>query len=232
MAGTVPQFTELCSNLIHSDNKHNYNLRIIEYHNKDNEVVRKFGISEFWFCDGQHRWFPSAKHHVFLPLSVWPKLVGLSHVINDFNLRESNENDGPAHANSSTSHAPAAGQQPGSRRRGRPPKCVDGHGHSVDVSKTVNMEGGKCADGHGNSVDLTKTVRFEAGTSLSNADFGTEWLREVSTRRLVQEIDSDGEGASQAKKPRTEEDNAAAGERDGSGSGDQRAFDTEQCTNL
>ena len=124
----------------------------------------------------------------------------------------------PARATASTSQPSSGG-----RRRGRPNKCADGHGHSVNISKTVNMEGGKCADGHGNSVDLTKTVRFEAGTSLSNADFGTEWIGEVSTRRDLQERGQENEGASQTKICLFNVDTVTPDERIDSCSDSQRA---------
>jgi hypothetical protein len=208
MAGK-PQFTELCSNLIHSDEKHNYYLRITEYRDRDGQVVRKFGISEFWFCDTQRRWFPSSKHHVFLPLSIWPKLIGLSHVINDFSLNGPLENDGSARGNASSSRSPII-QQSGGRRRGRPPKCADGHGNVVDASKASNGKGNKRANSNGSASEHVQSV--EAGTSSPNADCDTEWLHEGSSKRGIQTNDHESEEGSEAKIRCTEEDNAA---RDG-----------------
>ena len=77
MAGPASRIDELSSTLIHTDGKNSYNLRIIEYKNREGVTCRKFCVSEFWWCDRSNRLYPPRKHHVFLPLSVWPKLVAL-----------------------------------------------------------------------------------------------------------------------------------------------------------
>jgi hypothetical protein len=130
MAGPAPRIDELSSTLIHSDGKNSYNLRIIEYQNRDGVKCRKFGISEFWWCDKSNRLYPSRKHHVFLPLSVWPKLVALGDQIEQF--ADGFRGEGPAECIDETIESGNAAQQSGSGigRNGRTPKrsnaCASG----------------------------------------------------------------------------------------------------------
>ena len=106
-----PRIDELSSTLVHTDGKNSYNLRIIEYKNREGVTCRKFGISEFWWCDRPNRLYPSRKHHVFLPLSVWPKLVALGDQIEQFahGFRE----EGPAQSNDETIELVDATEQSG-----------------------------------------------------------------------------------------------------------------------
>lgn len=137
--------TELTSTLIHSDGVHTYNLRVIEYKNKEGVPTRKFGLSEFFWCDKSRRTYPSKKHHVFLPMTVWSKLLEHNDLITSYatlpavsnasvptdkdgkgSNKSSNAASQPAadveRQSSATAAAPSAG-----RRRGRPPKCADEH---------------------------------------------------------------------------------------------------------
>jgi hypothetical protein len=125
MAGPAPRIDELSSTLIHSDGKNSYNLRIIEYQNRDGVKCRKFGISEFWWCDKSNRLYPSRKHHVFLPLSVWSKLVALGDQIEQF--ADGFRGEGPAECLNETVEPGNADQQSGSGigRNGRAPKRVN-----------------------------------------------------------------------------------------------------------
>jgi hypothetical protein len=122
MAGSAPRIDELSSTLIHNDGKNSYNLRIIEYQNKDGVKCRKFGVSEFWWCDKSNRLYPSRKHHVFLPLSVWPKLVALGDQIEQF--ADGFRGPGPAECLDEAVQSGNAGDQSGSGigRNGRAAK--------------------------------------------------------------------------------------------------------------
>jgi hypothetical protein len=125
MAGPAPRIDELSSTLIHTDGKNSYNLRIIEYQNRDGVKCRKFGISEFWWCDKSNRLYPSRKHHVFLPLSVWPKLVALGDQIEQF--ADGFRGEGPAECLDEAVEPGNANQQSGSGigRNGRAAKRIN-----------------------------------------------------------------------------------------------------------
>jgi hypothetical protein len=112
MAGPAPRIDELSSTLIHTDGKNSFNLRIIEYKNREGVTCRKFGVSEFWWCDKSNRLYPSRKHHVFLPLSVWPKLVALGDQIEQF--ADGFRGEGPAECHNETVELGNADQQSGS----------------------------------------------------------------------------------------------------------------------
>jgi hypothetical protein len=133
MAGPAPRIDELSSTLIHSDGKNSYNLRIIEYQNRDGVKCRKFGISEFWWCDKSNRLYPSRKHHVFLPLSVWPKLVALGDQIDQF--ADGFRGEGPAECLDATVELGNADQQSGSGigRNGRAAKRVNVRADSTPI---------------------------------------------------------------------------------------------------
>ena len=122
MASPAPRIDDLSSTLIHSDGKNSYNLRIIEYKNREGVTCRKFGISEFWWCDSSNRLYPSRKHHVYLPLSVWPKLVALGDQIEQF--ADGFRGEGPAECLNAAVELGNADHQSGSGvgRNGRTPK--------------------------------------------------------------------------------------------------------------
>ena len=133
---SAPRIDELSSTQIHSDGKNSYNLRIIEYKNREGVTCRKFGISEFWWCDKSNRLYPSRKHHVFLPLSVWPKLVALGDQIEKY--AHGFRGEGPAQSNDETIELGDAGEQSasGTRRRGRPPKRADERETSTPIKRS------------------------------------------------------------------------------------------------
>jgi len=133
MAGPAPRIDELSSTLIHNDGKNSYNLRIIEYQNRDGVKCRKFGISEFWWCDKSNRLYPSRKHHVFLPLSVWPKLVALGDQIEQF--ADGFRGEGPAECLNEEGEIGKADQQSGSGigRNGRAAKRVNARADSTPI---------------------------------------------------------------------------------------------------
>ena len=135
MANQQARFTEVSTTLIHTEGNNNYSLRVIEYLNRDGVRVRKFGMSEFWFCEKANRWYPSKKHHVYLPMTAWHKLVALTPLIEQATLDEPNGERPTGSRNatvkhSDVKHSDVTRQQPGTgRRRGRPPKraneCAD-----------------------------------------------------------------------------------------------------------
>jgi hypothetical protein len=133
MAGPAPRIDELSSTLIHTDGKNTYNLRIIEYKNREGVTCRKFGVSEFWWCDKSNRMYPSRKHHVFLPLSVWPKLVALGDQIEQF--ADGFRGEGPAECLNAAVQPGNADQQSGSGtgRNGRATKRTNARADSTPV---------------------------------------------------------------------------------------------------
>ena len=76
--------TELSSNLLHTDGTHSYNLRVVEQQDQGGTTKLMFGIGEFWLCDNSNRAYMSRKHNVYLPISVWPKLVALGRHVEQF----------------------------------------------------------------------------------------------------------------------------------------------------
>ena len=121
----MPRITDLTSALLHSEGSNNFNLRIIQYIDRDNKPQRKFGLSEFWWCEKTQRWYPSKTHHVFLPISVWPKLIALNPLIEQF----ADGNSGTHDSGASSAPDEPANTEREQRRRGRPPKraneCAD-----------------------------------------------------------------------------------------------------------
>jgi hypothetical protein len=85
MSGS-PSITDVSSALLYktSNNKKRFDLRVIEYKDKDGVLQRKFGLSEFWCCPNTLRWLPSAKHHVFIPINLWPDLVALGRIVEPY----------------------------------------------------------------------------------------------------------------------------------------------------
>ena len=157
-----PRIDELSSTLVHTDGKNSYNLRIIEYKNREGVTCRKFGISEFWWCDKSNRLYPSRKHHVFLPLSVWPKLVALGDQIEQF--AHGFRGEGPAQSNDETVELGNADEPSGSgtRRRGRPPKRADERQTSTPTKHTDAAD----AD----TDDQGKKLRIVECTAKTSAD--------------------------------------------------------------
>ena len=130
MANQQARFTEVSTSLVHTEGNNHYSLRVIEYLNRDGVRVRKFGLSEFWFCEKANRWYPSKKHHVYLPMPAWRKLIALTPLIEQATLDEPNGERPSGSGNATVKHSDVARQQSGTgRRRGRPPKraneCAD-----------------------------------------------------------------------------------------------------------
>ena len=61
---------------------------------------RELGSSEFWLCGKSNRLSPSRKHHVFLALLAWTKLVALGDQIEQF--ADGFRGEGPAQSNDET----------------------------------------------------------------------------------------------------------------------------------
>jgi hypothetical protein len=165
MAGPAPRIDELSSTLIHNDGKNSYNLRIIEYQNRDGVKCRKFGISEFWWCDKSNRLYPSRKHHVFLPLSVWPKLVALGDQIEQF--ANGFRGEGPAECHDAAVESGNADQQSGSGlgRNGRTSKRANERSGSTPVkgsNEAVNVDDSKkkrtVADAEGHFIPSPEAI--------------------------------------------------------------------------
>jgi hypothetical protein len=166
MAGPAPRIDELSSTLIHTDGKNTYNLRIIEYKNREGVTCRKFGVSEFWWCDKSNRLYPSRKHHVFLPLSVWPKLVALGDQIEQF--ADGFRGEGPAECLDEAVQPGNAGQQSGSGtgRNGRAAKRSNAGADSTPIegSNAAVNDGGdtkkKCAvaDAEGHYIPPAEAI--------------------------------------------------------------------------
>lgn len=123
------RITELTSTLLHSEANNNYYIRIIEYPGKDGVPVRKVGISEFWYCEKSKRWFPSRRHHVYMPLSAWSRVVDFTDTVDKFRVADGK---GYSHISSSTvAHPPAGdaervGRRSAKRKRERTGNSGDG----------------------------------------------------------------------------------------------------------
>ena len=113
---------QLSENVIHSNGNNRWSLRVIEYEKNDGTTGRKFGLGEYWFSQQAGRWFPDSKHHVYLPLSVWSKLVALGPIVESFELSTDGQGQGSGHP--AASHAPREhpSDQPVAGRRGRTTK--------------------------------------------------------------------------------------------------------------
>jgi hypothetical protein len=146
--------------LVHNEGNNNYNFRVIEYQNREGQAVRKFVVSEFWWCDKSNRWYPSRKHHVFLPLAAWSKLISLGNVVQQY---ASSVADGQGHfgPDDATSQ-PTASQQSTGRRRGRPPKCANER-RDADIDKSVSTFYPEPAASE--EVDASAKKRREFGAS-------------------------------------------------------------------
>ena len=180
MAGPAPRIDELSSTLIHSDGKNSYNLRIIEYQNRDGVKCRKFGISEFWWCDKSNRLYPSRKHHVFLPLSVWPKLVALGDQIEQF--ADGFRGEGPAECLNETVESGNADQQSGSGigRNGRAAKRANVSTGSTPIkgsNASVNDDDSKkqrsVADAEGHFIPSPEAIANARARQAEDVSVGT-----------------------------------------------------------
>jgi hypothetical protein len=191
MAGPAPRIDELSSTLIHTDGKNSYNLRIIEYKNREGVTCRKFGVSEFWWCDKSNRLYPSRKHHVFLPLSVWPKLVALGDQIEQF--ADGFRGEGPAECLNETVEFGNANEQSGSGigRNGRSTKRTNAgastpiKGSNAAINDSDDSKKKRAvADAEGHYIPSTEAIanahikQVEAGGSASN-DVSTDDERPV-----------------------------------------------------
>ena len=149
-------FKDLSSSLVYTDNKNSYYFRIISYPDREGAEVRKFGISQFYYCERTKRWYPS-KHQVFLPLSIWPQLTSIG--AREIQLHGNRSNDGEQLRHPGASNAavePSASvQQPETRRRGRTSQCTDGYDNTNHVSgdeacATSGTQGVGCEQRRGN----------------------------------------------------------------------------------
>ena len=131
---TIP-FRDLASSLVHTEGKNSYYFRIISYPDRAGAEVRKFGISQFYYCERTKRWYPS-KHQVFLPLPIWSQLTSIG--AREIQLHGNRSNGGeqlghPGASNAAVEHS-ASVQQPETRRSRRHSECADEHANAVRVS--------------------------------------------------------------------------------------------------
>ena len=130
-------FKDLSSSLVYTDNKNSYYFRIISYPDREVAEVRKFGISQYYYCERTKRWYPS-KHQVFLPLAICPQLTSIG--AREIQLHGNRLNDGeqlghPGASNSAVEHSVGVQQQQSeTRRRGRASQCTDEYGNANRVS--------------------------------------------------------------------------------------------------
>ena len=109
--------TDLSTSLIHTQGNITHNLRVVEYKDGDGQAQRKFGIGECWYNNKSHRWLPSRKHQVLLPLHIWPTLLAIDSLvrqfINDDNERHSKASSGGYQSTNKREHQPSNRRQPG-----------------------------------------------------------------------------------------------------------------------
>ena len=193
MAGPAPRMDELSSTLIHTDGKNSYNLRIIEYKNREGVTCRKFGVSEFWWCDKSNRLYPSRKHHVFLPLSVWPKLVALGDQIEQF--ADGFRGEGPAECLNETVELGNADQQSGSGtgRNGRITKRTNARASGTPIkgsNAAVNDGDSKkqraVADAEGHFIPSPEAIANARARQTEDGGVATNDDGTVDDERTVQ----------------------------------------------
>lgn len=116
---------EIATAQIWQDGNTKHQFRIIEYM-KNGVPTRKFGISEFFYSENNKHWYPTKKHHVYLPLAAWSKLIAQDFLV----ARAAQPADGlvgdhiPSNASVQHCDASPTGDVNATtpRRRGRPPK--------------------------------------------------------------------------------------------------------------
>lgn len=143
----MDRIVELYSSLVHKERNNNYSLRVIEYPNKDGSgtFLRKFGLSEFWWCDKSKRWYPSRKHHTYLPLSAWPELLKLDSVISSFASKTPEQGhsssgdaaDQPVYTDAATSNTGRVGRV-AKRAHGDNDDDDGNSGHDVGHNRTTS----------------------------------------------------------------------------------------------
>lgn len=186
----MDRIVELYSSLVHKERNNNYSLRVIEYPNKDGSgtFLRKFGLSEFWWCDKSKRWYPSRKHHTYLPLSAWPELLKLDSVITSFASKTGAQGhsvagdaaDQPAYPDTATSSTGRLGRA-AKRAHG---DNNDGDDSGADTGPTrdeCSFKGFGGGDGESNKkkritesehVDAAQTVEKETTTTTTSTCCG------------------------------------------------------------
>ena len=148
----APDIKEVFTKVLHEQGNKRFCLRVIEYVNLQGVTVRKFGISEFWHCEGLDRWLPAKTHHVFLPIHIWPMLTSNSKEIEDFIAPPTTIPKGTATLKNDVGHSGTSGKSnirvidgtgnDSKRRRGRPPKHADGATTSGTATGAVTTTGG------------------------------------------------------------------------------------------
>jgi hypothetical protein len=155
------EICDLSSNLLTKEGNNSYNFRIIEYTNRNGQKARKFGISQFWWCEKSSRSYPLKKNHVFLPLDVWPKLVAIGNSqVQQHSFTPQNGEQQLGHPESgyaSVEPSTSVQQQPATRRRGRPPKCADEHVNTGSNVKAVASSGAQELDQRERKADGVST---------------------------------------------------------------------------
>ena len=161
---SAPPIQELSSTTIHCTPKQSYRLRVIQYLDKQGVVQRKFGISEFWLHTSG-RWFPSCKHHVFLPLAVWPKLINQTRTI-EWYTEDTNINGGQHSRAGAASEQSAGEHESGTAITGQRRRYSD---YSDERSATA-IASASTGEGHGegNGATETKKCRKEGDYPAGN----------------------------------------------------------------
>ena len=184
------RITELSSNLLHSSGKNNYSLRIIQYVDKNGVTCRKFGISEFWYSDSSKQWYPSRTHHAYLPIALWTKLTGLSHLVEPFMIADNDQ--GYAGASDATIQLADDDRQQLAtpRRRGRPSKLSNERTGVDGIGSADSVVGSQAPRGGVNTKEKKPCIN-RVGTTERNDNHTTE----TTTHVAANEVDGIGSAA-------------------------------------
>jgi hypothetical protein len=131
----MPNICDLQALILCQDEKTKHVLRVIEFKDKEGCLVRKIGLSIFFYSKKYNKWYPS-RNHVFLPLCGWHRLLKVASEIEsclqpaEDNVRNSDGHPGGVHEpgdtasrqSSVSAKVTAASTDCGKRQRGRPPK--------------------------------------------------------------------------------------------------------------
>lgn len=165
---------ELYSALLDGNDKKQHFFKIISYEDAEGRENFKFGISEYFWGSQRNRWLPSNKHHSYLSLDIWAKLLDQESAIRPYielvtgDGRHSVNADTIAGASDGASRAGRGGRPakrtdvrqrsipddgaPQPRPRGRPPKCA----------KTPSCGEGTQEESHVNLLDEEASSTQEA----------------------------------------------------------------------
>ena len=185
--GDARSIKDLATRVIWKKDKNRWYFRIIECTTSTGEKTRRFGLSEFYQPSGSTNWYPSKKHHVFLPFQAFDEIAAQAALVRQYGQPEKpslptssgapqlekKHGDGHPSSNGGADKHPAAASGATVRKRGRPAKraavfCADTVIHPEaheDTPEASQKEGAGCQVGRnegtpGCAQDLDEDVKI------------------------------------------------------------------------